>query len=45
MAGGGAGTTTSGNLCYIRLSDVCGWVKRAWEGILDEIVIESFKTL
>ncbi|CAB5354237.1 unnamed protein product [Rhizophagus irregularis] len=44
IPGGGAGIITSGNLCCARLSDVCEWVKRAWEGIPDEMVIESFKT-
>src|SRR3989440_125689 len=44
MAGGGAGTTSSGNLCRAKLSDVCGWVKHAWKGISNEMVIESFKT-
>ena len=44
MAGGGAGTTSSGNLRRAKLSDVCGWVKHAWEGISNEMVIESFKT-
>ena len=44
MAGGSAGITTSGNLRRARLSDVCRWVKHAWEGIPDEMVIESFKT-
>ncbi|PKC65937.1 hypothetical protein RhiirA1_394875 [Rhizophagus irregularis] len=43
-AGGGTGTTTSGNFRRARLSDVCGWVKRTWQGIPDEMVIESFKT-
>ncbi|EXX75300.1 hypothetical protein RirG_042970 [Rhizophagus irregularis DAOM 197198w] len=44
MAGGGSGMTASGNFRRARLSDVCGWVKRAWDRISDEIVIESFKT-
>jgi len=44
MAGGGAGVTAAGNLRRARLSDVCEWVKRAWEGIPDEMIIESFKT-
>jgi hypothetical protein len=44
MAGGGAGVTALGNLRRASLSDVCGWVKRAWEKIPDEMVIESFKT-
>ena len=44
MAGGGAGTTSAGNLRRASLSDVCGWVKRAWNKIPDEMIIESFKT-
>ncbi|CAG8760757.1 5339_t:CDS:1, partial [Rhizophagus irregularis] len=24
--------------------DVCAWVKRSWDGISDEIIIDSFKT-
>ena len=44
MAESGAGTTSSGNLRRAKLSDVCGWVKHAWEGISNEMVIESFKT-
>jgi len=23
---------------------VCNWVKRSWEGISDEIIVQSFKT-
>ncbi|CAB4423986.1 unnamed protein product [Rhizophagus irregularis] len=44
MASGGAGETAAGNLRRARLSDVCLWVKRAWDAIHDETVIESFKT-
>jgi len=44
MAGGGAGTTSSVNLRRAKLSDVCEWVKHAWEGISNEMVIGSFKT-
>ncbi|GBB84905.1 hypothetical protein RclHR1_01150009 [Rhizophagus clarus] len=44
MAGGGAGMTVSGNFHRARLSDICGWVKRSWDRIPDEMVIESFKT-
>ncbi|GBB99938.1 hypothetical protein RclHR1_03690011 [Rhizophagus clarus] len=29
MSSGGAGCTAAGNLCCARISDVCGWVKRA----------------
>src|SRR3989337_2955701 len=44
MVEGGARMTTAGNLRHAKLSNVCGWVKRAWERILDEMIIESFKT-
>jgi hypothetical protein len=43
MAGGGAGETASGNLRRASFSDVCLWIKRAWEGISAEIICESFK--
>ena len=36
--------TLAGNLCRASLSDVCGWVKRAWNKIPDEMIIELFKT-
>jgi len=44
MASGGAGETGAGNLHHARLSDVCLWVKCAWNAIHDETIIESFKT-
>ena len=44
MADGGAGETAKGNLRRARFSDVCSWVKKSWERIPDEIIIESFKT-
>ena len=44
MIEGGAGITAAGNLRHARFSDVCGWVKRAWEKIPDEMIIQSFKT-
>jgi hypothetical protein len=44
MANGGAGRTAAGNLKRARLSDVCNWVKRSWENISPEIIIQSFKT-
>ena len=44
MAAGGAGQTNKGNLRRAKFSDVCGWVKRSWDGISDEIIIDSFKT-
>lgn len=44
MANGGSGETANGNLRRARLSDVCGWVKRSWEQISNEVIIQSFKT-
>ena len=44
MAGSGAGLTIGGNLKYAKLSDVCGWVKRSWDNISNEIIVQSFKT-
>jgi hypothetical protein len=44
MAGGGAGLTVGGNLKRAKLSDVCGWVKRSWDNISNEIIVQSFKT-
>ncbi|GBC08848.1 hypothetical protein RclHR1_08420002 [Rhizophagus clarus] len=44
MVGGGARMTASGNFYHARLSDICEWVKRSWDRIPDEMVIESFKT-
>ena len=44
MANGGARRTAAGNLRRARLSDVCNWVKRSWENISPEIIIQSFKT-
>ena len=43
MSNGGAGCTAAGNLCRARIGDVCGWVKRAWENISNNIIICSFK--
>lgn len=43
MANGGAGQTAGGNLRRAKFSDVCGWVKRSWEKISDDIIINSFK--
>jgi hypothetical protein len=43
MANGGAGETKNGNLRRAKLSEVCGWVKRAWDNISEETIIESFK--
>ncbi|GBC35822.2 pogo transposable element with KRAB domain [Rhizophagus irregularis DAOM 181602=DAOM 197198] len=44
MAAGGAGQTNKGNLRRAKFSDVCAWVKCSWDGISDEIIIDSFKT-
>jgi len=44
MANGGAGQTAGGNLRRAKIGDVCGWVKRSWEQISDEIIINSFKS-
>jgi hypothetical protein len=43
MANGGTGETIAGNLRRAKLSDVCGWVKRSWDNIPDEVIIQSFK--
>jgi hypothetical protein len=42
MVNGGAGETTAGNLRRAKYSDVCNWVKRAWENISNETIINSF---
>ena len=44
MANGGAGHTAKGNLRRAKLGDICGWVKRSWKQVSDEIIINSFKT-
>ena len=44
MANGDAGQTIEGNLRRAKIGDVCGWVKRSWEQISDEIIINSFKS-
>src|ERR1043166_2826406 len=43
MANGGAGKTAAENLRRAKLSKVCWWVKRSWENISNEIIIESFR--
>jgi hypothetical protein len=43
MRQGGAGVTSGGNLKRARISDVCGWVKRSWDAISDQIIFNSFK--
>ena len=42
MADGGAGETVAGNLKRAKYSDVCNWVKRLWDNISNEIIINSF---
>ena len=43
MCQGGAGETAGSNLKRTRISDVCGWVKRSWDTISDQIIFNSFK--
>jgi hypothetical protein len=43
MCQGGAGETAGENLKRARISDVCGWVKRSWDAISDQIIFNSFK--
>jgi hypothetical protein len=43
MFNSGAGYTVGGNLRRAKISDVCGWVIRAWENISNDIIIRSFK--
>ena len=43
MGSGGVGITANGNLRRAKISDVCGWVKRSWDKIANEIIIELFK--
>ena len=43
MVQGGAGVTAAGNLKRARISDVCGWVKRSWDTISNQIVFNFFK--
>ncbi|GBC16278.1 pogo transposable element with KRAB domain [Rhizophagus irregularis DAOM 181602=DAOM 197198] len=43
MCKGGAGETAAGNLKRARVSDVCGWVKRSWDAISEQIIFNSFK--
>ena len=44
MANDSAGQTAGGNLWCAKIGDVCRWVKRSWEQISDEIIINSFKS-
>jgi len=43
MVQNSASITAAGNLKRARISDVCGWVKRSWDAISDQIVFNSFK--
>jgi len=43
MSQGGAGETAAGNLKRARISDVCKWVKHAWDAVSNEIIFNSFK--
>ncbi|CAB4412743.1 unnamed protein product [Rhizophagus irregularis] len=43
MNNGGAGYTAAGNLRRAKISEVCGWVKRSWENVSEEIIIRAFK--
>ena len=42
MADGGAREIVAGNLKRAKYSDVCNWVKRLWNNISNEIIINSF---
>ncbi len=44
MANSNAEQTVKGNLWRAKLSDICGWVKKLWNNIFDDIIINSFKT-
>ena len=43
MTSGGVGETAMGNLCHASFSDICLWIKRTWESISIEVIVESFK--
>jgi hypothetical protein len=43
MSQGGAGETAAGNLKRARISNVCGWVKRSWDAVSNQIIFNSFK--
>ncbi|CAG8725646.1 6472_t:CDS:1, partial [Rhizophagus irregularis] len=43
MCKGSSGVTEGGNLKKARISKVCGWVKRSWDAISDQIIFNSFK--
>ncbi|GBB95674.1 hypothetical protein RclHR1_25900001 [Rhizophagus clarus] len=40
---GDSGITVAGNLKRARISDVCGWIKRSWDAVSDQIIFNSFK--
>jgi len=44
MANGDAEQTVKGNLWHAKLSNVYGWIKKSWNNISDDIIINSFKT-
>uniref|UniRef100_U9U240 DDE-1 domain-containing protein n=1 Tax=Rhizophagus irregularis (strain DAOM 181602 / DAOM 197198 / MUCL 43194) TaxID=747089 RepID=U9U240_RHIID len=43
MCKSGSGVTEGSNLKKARISEVCGWVKRSWDAISDQIIFNSFK--
>jgi hypothetical protein len=43
MSKGSANVTTAGNLKGAKISDVCGWVKRLWDVISEQIIFNLFK--
>jgi len=42
IANSDAGKTAAGNLRRAKYSDVCNWIKRLWENISSETIINSF---
>ena len=43
MSNGGIRKTAKGNLRRAKISDICGWVKRSWDAISNQIIFNSFK--
>ncbi|GET02870.1 pogo transposable element with KRAB domain [Rhizophagus clarus] len=43
MSRGSSGVTVAGNLKRARISNVCGWIKRSWNAVSDQIIFNSFK--
>src|SRR4051812_8171426 len=41
MINGGAGYTAAGNLRCAKITEVCEWVKRSWENVSEEIIIQA----